>query len=67
LGVLDPIDELVSRDLRPLLFALNLGLLPIFELPLLFFDCDEASFEFVPAKDDRERDFVLLPSCELDW
>jgi len=52
--------------LRALLFALNLELLPIFELPLLFFDGDETCFEFISAKDNGERNFILIPSCELD-
>ena len=67
LSILDPADQLVSRDLHPLLFALNLDLLPVFELPLLLFNGDETRFKFVSAKDDGERDFVLLPSCELGW
>lgn len=65
LGILDPVDQLVSGDLRALVLALNFDLLPIFELPLLFFHIDETSFEFVSTKDDSEWDFVLLPSCEL--
>lgn len=67
LSVLDPVDQLVSGDLGALLFALNLDLLPIFEFPLLLFDGDETRLEFVPAKNDGEWDFVLLPSCELGW
>lgn len=67
LSILDPADQLVSRDLHPLLFALHFNFLPIPELPLLFFDRDETCFEFISAKYDGERDFVLLPSCELGW
>lgn len=65
LGILDPVDQLVSRDLCALLFALNLSLLPILEFPFLFFDGDETRIELVSAEDDGERDFVLFPSCEL--
>jgi len=46
---------------------LNFDLLPILELPLLFFDGDETGFEFVPAQDDSERNFVLLPRRKLGW
>jgi len=46
---------------------LNLDLLPILEFPFLFFDGDETRFEFVSAKDDGERYFVLFPCRELGW
>ena len=67
MGILDPVDQLVSKDLCTLLLALNLDFLPVLELPLLFFDGDETGFEFVSTEDDSERNFILLPRRKLGW
>ena len=61
----DPLNQLSSLDLHPLLCRFNLRLFPILELPLLLLDRNEAFLQLVASEDDGKRNFLSFASSEL--
>src|SRR6267154_3402466 len=63
--LLDPINQFVSQHLHTLICRLDFCLLPIYELPLLFFNGHQTFLELITTQNNSKRDFVLFPSHEL--
>ena len=67
LRALEQVNKFITLHLCPFIRTFNLHFLPFNQVPFLFFNRHETSFELNRTNENSERYFVFLSRCKLGW